>query len=213
MGYSYSYIFPNAQHSNYTSNPTSIRRSRSGSRQTSQYLHPPHHHHHHDYGLVCEVENLKKALAAAQAETHRLGSVVIPQLECQIANLSAENETLRRQLQNTTGRHVRHPAEVEALRIRICHQDKEIKDLKCDKASLERRLEDLLRQISQHRCGGCGGGCSSRIEELVRDAAQWKDKFFDMQDRRNALSDLADAQERKIRAYEDILRRNGFICP
>lgn len=214
----------------------SVQRSRSGSRQTSQCLHPPHHHHHHDYvrvlretwnrmverdtaldktnkGLICEVDNLKKALAAAQAEAHRLCSVVIPQLECQIANLSAENETLRRQLQSMPGRHGRHPAEVEALRIRICHQDKEIKDLKCDKAKLARRLEDLLRQINQHRCGGCGGGCNSRIEELVRDVAQWKDKFLDMQDRRNALSDLADAQERKIRSYEDILRRNGFICP
>lgn len=164
-------------------------------------------------GLLCEVDNLKKALAAAQTEVHRLGSVVIPQLECQIANLSAENQALRHELQNTTGSCGRHHAEIEALRIRICHQDKEIKDLKYDKANLEQRVEELLRQINQHRCGGCGGGCSRRIEDLVRDVAHWKDKFFDMQDRRNALSALADAQERKIRTYEDILRRNGFICP
>ncbi|TQV98058.1 hypothetical protein IF1G_03801 [Cordyceps javanica] len=198
--------------------------------------HPPHHHHHHDYvrvlretwnrmveretaldkankGLLCETNNLKKALETARAEAHRLSSVVIPQLECQIANLSGENQALRRELQNTTGSCGRHHAEIEALRIRICHQDKEIKDLKCDKSNLERRAEELLRQINQHRCGGCGGGCVRRIEELVRDVAHWKDKFFDMQDRRNALSDLADAQERKIRTYEDILRRNGFICP
>ncbi|KAJ3499032.1 hypothetical protein NLG97_g660 [Lecanicillium saksenae] len=210
-------------------------RSRSGSRQLTHH-HPPHHHHHHDYvrvlretwdrmveretaldktnkGLVCEVNNLKKGLSAAQAEAHRLGSVVIPQLECQVANLNAENQALRRELQNTTGNCGRHHAEIEALRIRISHQDKEIKDLKCEKANLERRVEELLRQIHQHRGSGCGGGCSRRIEELIRDVTHWKDKFFDMQDRRNALSDLADTQERKIRAYEDILRRNGFICP
>lgn len=163
--------------------------------------------------LVCEVNNLKTGLSTAQAEVHRLGSVVIPQLECQIKNLMAENQALRHELQNTTGSCGRHHAEIEALRIRISHQDKEIKDLKHDKCNLERRVEELLRQINQHRGGGCGGGCNRRVEDLLRDVTHWKDKFFDMQERRNALSDLADAQERKIRTYEDILRRNGFICP
>lgn len=220
----------------------SIQRSRSGSRQTNHHHHhippnhPPHYHHHHDYvrvlretwnrmveretaldkankGLICEVGNLKKGLEAAQAEAHRLGNVVIPQLECQITNLSAENHTLRCELQTTTGSSDRHHIEMEALRIRICHQDKEIKDLKYDKANLERRVEELLRQINQHRCGGCGGDCSRRIQDLVRDVAHWKEKFFDMQNRRNTLSDLVDTQQRKICKYEDILRRNGFICP
>ncbi|OAA70353.1 hypothetical protein ISF_02327 [Cordyceps fumosorosea ARSEF 2679] len=142
----------------------SIQRSRSGSRQTHHHHHlppsqpPHHHHHHHEYvrvlretwnrmlereavldktnkGLLCEVANLKKGLQAAQAEAHRLCSVVIPQLECQINNLSAENEALRRELQNATGSCGRHHAEIEALRIRICHQDKEIKDLNTDAAA------------------------------------------------------------------------------
>lgn len=163
-------------------------------------------------GLVCEVNNLKTGLSASQAEVHRLGKVLIPQLECQISSLTTENQALRCELQNATGGCGRHIAEIEALRIRIGYQDKEIKDLKCDKANLVRRVQDLLREINDGKGHGCGGSCNRRVEELIRDVAHWKDKFLDMQDRRNILSDLADAQERKIRAYEDILRRNGFLC-
>lgn len=210
----------------------SIQRSRSG-----KHHHSPHHHHHHDYvkvardvwdrmverdqtmektnqGLICEIQSLKSNLCAAQTEVHRLSSVVIPQLECQIAKLVAENQGLRRDLENTTGSCGRHHAEIEALRIRIGHQDKELKDLRHEKAHLLRRVEGLLRQINSHRCSGgsCGGGCTKRVEDLQRDVAHWKDKFFDMQDRRNALSDLADVQERKMRTYEEILRRHGLLC-
>ncbi|KAM0740553.1 hypothetical protein ACQRIT_005737 [Beauveria bassiana] len=161
--------------------------------------------------LVCEVGNLKKDLATAEAEVHRLGSVVIPQLECQITNLSAESQELRRQLQSATGSCGRHHVEIEALRIRICHQDKEIKDLECDKSNLERRVEELLRQIGSHQGSGCGGGCNRRIEDLTRDVVHWKDRFLDMQQRRNNLSEQLDEQGEKIRTYEEILRRNGFI--
>ncbi|KGQ09156.1 hypothetical protein BBAD15_g5512 [Beauveria bassiana D1-5] len=161
--------------------------------------------------LVYEVGNLKKDLATAEAEVHRLGSVVIPQLECQITNLSAENQELRRQLQSATGSCGRHHVEIEALRIRICHQDKEIKDLECDKSNLERRVEELLRQIGSHQGSGCGGGCNRRIEDLTRDVVHWKDRFLDMQQRRNNLSEQLDEQSEKIRTYEEILRQNGFI--
>ncbi|KAM3448381.1 hypothetical protein MY3296_007810 [Beauveria thailandica] len=225
----------------------SIQRSRSGSRQTSQYRHYPphcppnypptyplHHHHHHDYitvlrdswnrilereaaldkankGLVCQVDKARKDLATAEAEAHRLGSVVIPQLECQITKLSDENEGLRRELQSATGSCGRHHVEIEALRIRICHQDKEIKDLECDKSNLERRVEELLRQIGSHQGGGCGGGCNRRIEDMTRDVVHWKDRFLDMQQRRNNLSEQLDEQGDKVKTYEEILRRNGFI--
>ncbi|KAH8720011.1 hypothetical protein HC256_000418 [Beauveria bassiana] len=161
--------------------------------------------------LVCEVGKLKKDLATAEAEVHRLGSVVIPQLECQITNLSAENQELRRQLQSATGSCGRHHVEIEALRIRICHQDKEIKDLECDKSNLERRVEELLRQIGSHQGSGCGGGCNRRIEDLTRDVVHWKDRFLDMQQRRNNLSEQLDEQGEKIRTYEEILCRNGFM--
>ncbi|KAK8146197.1 hypothetical protein G3M48_003454 [Beauveria asiatica] len=162
-------------------------------------------------GLVCQVDKVRKDLATAEAEVHRLGSVVIPQLECQITKLSDENEALRRELQSATGSCGRHHVEIEALRIRICHQDKEIKDLECDKSNLERRVEELLRQIGSHQGGGCGGGCNRRIEDLTRDVVHWKDRFLDMQQRRNNLSEQLDEQGEKVRTYEEILRRNGFI--
>ncbi|KAM3431271.1 hypothetical protein NHJ13734_007375 [Beauveria thailandica] len=162
-------------------------------------------------GLVCQVDKARKDLATAEAEAHRLGSVVIPQLECQITKLSDENEALRRELQSATGSCGRHHVEIEALRIRICHQDKEIKDLECDKSNLERRVEELLRQIGSHQGGGCGGGCNRRIEDLTRDVVHWKDRFLDMQQRRNNLSEQLDEQGDKVKTYEEILRRNGFI--
>ncbi len=155
--------------------------------------------------LVCEVGNLKNSLSSAEAEIHRLGRVVVPQLECQIANLTAENQELRRALDCSSGNWPKYQAEVDKLKKHIACLEKENKELRCDKSHLGGRIEDLLRQLSDR--------CNRSVNHLISDIAHWKDKFFDMQDRRNSLSDLLDAQERKLRTYEDILRRNGFICP
>lgn len=155
--------------------------------------------------LVCEIGNLKNSLSSAEAEIHRLGRVVVPQLECQIKNLTAENQELRRALECSSGNWSKHQAEVDKLKKQIACLEKENKELRCDKGHLGSRIEDLLRQL--------GDRCNRSVNHLLSDIAHWKDKFFDMQDRRNSLSDLLDTQERKLRTYEDILRRNGFICP
>jgi chromosome segregation ATPase len=197
----------------------SIKRTRS---------HHHHHHHHHDYvkvgredwkrmverertlesankSLNCEIGKLKSSLSAAEAELHRLGRVVVPQLECQISTLTAENQELRRALDCNSGNWSKHhAAELEKLHRQIECLEKENKDLRCDKSHLGKRIEDLLRQL--------GDRCNRSVNHLIDDIAHWKDKFFDMQDRRNSLSDLLDTQEMKLRKYEDLLRRNGLIC-
>ena len=155
--------------------------------------------------LNCEVGKLKNSLSAAEAEVHRLGRVVVPQLECQISTLTAENQELRRALECNSGNWSKHhAAELEKLHRRIECLEKENKDLRCDKSHLGKRIEDLLRQL--------GDRCNRSVNHLIDDIAHWKDKFFDMQDRRNSVSDLLDTQEVKLRKYEDMLRRNGLIC-
>lgn len=205
----------------------SIKRSRS---------HGHHHHHHrheHDTfkvgreewnrlverercldetnkSLVCEVSALKASLSTAQAEAHHLCHVVVPQLQGQINVLCADNDALRRSVDNAGQNSSRHCREEERLKQTIDKLEKDKDDLKKENADLREKVKCLSRQVEQ--------GCGRRLSDLLRDVDYWKDqcrywksKFEDMRQRHDDTCGILEIRTKKMRAYEEILKRRRII--
>ena len=209
----------------------SIKRSRS-------HHHRRHHHHHHHHpehdtirvgrdewnrlaerercldeankSLVAEVSALKASLSAAQAEAHHLCHVVVPQLQGQINVLLADNDALRRSLDNAGNSSSKHCHELDRLKGIIAALEKEKCALAADNAGLKDKIKSLAKQLEQ--------ACGRRVSDLLADIDYWKDqvrywkcKFEDTRRRHDDTCGMLEIRTEKMRAYEEILRRRRII--
>ena len=194
-----------------------------------------HHHHRHEHdtckvsreewkrlverercldetnkSLVCEVSALKASLSTAQAEAHHLCHIVVPQLQGQINVLCADNDALRRSIDNAGQNSSRYCREEERLKEMIDKLEKEKNDIKKEATDLREKVKCLARQVEQ--------GCGRRLSELLRDMAYWKDqcrywklKFEDSRQRHDDTCGMLEIRTEKMRAYEEILKRRRII--
>lgn len=160
-------------------------------------------------GLATENHSLKSNLAAAQADANRL-SALVPQLQTQISALYADNESLRRSIDNAGEHSARHYREVERLEHKVDKLEKEKKDVKDENADLRVRLRALSRQLDE--------GFNRRVDDLVRDVdywkaqcRSWKSKFDDLRHRHDVILTTLEARTEKMDAYEEILKRRRII--
>ncbi|KAK7419154.1 hypothetical protein QQX98_003493 [Neonectria punicea] len=151
-------------------------------------------------------DTLRANLSIAQAEAHRLSHAVVPQLQEQVASLSAENQALRFSLENSTGSH----REIAKLRHKVSKLEKENQHAKDENLDLRHRLRELSKQVDQ--------GQHRRVAELTKEVEYWsnqrrfwKTKFEELQERFNGLFSILDAKTEKIEVYEDILRRHRIL--
>lgn len=208
----------------------SIKRSRSDS-------HRHHHHHHHERPseyvkmkreewmclveaegaltaanekLVCEVNALKQKLATTEADLLHFADVVVPQLECRAAHLTAENQGLRKSLDAATEQlNISYKA-VEGLEARVDHLEKDKRELKCQNDDLKHRVKELSRQLNE--------SCSRRVSELLGQVEHWKEQsgywknmYDDLVRRYNDICHTLRVRTEKMHQYEDILRRHGYL--
>ncbi|KAH6885882.1 hypothetical protein B0T10DRAFT_563868 [Thelonectria olida] len=199
-----------------------IKRSRS--------YHHHNHKHHTDYYKVsreqwealveqnrvlaeaneafgAQNEALRTSLSVSQAETQRLSYAVVPQLQEQIAALSAEIHALRHGSDTSSSRHHR---ELNRLRARVAGLETENKQLIDENADLRYRLAELSKQLDQ--------GSNRRIAELTQELdyfknqrRYWKSQFENLTDHYDSLRKILDAKSKKLAKYEDILRRHCLI--
>ena len=160
--------------------------------------------------LVCEVSALKASLSTAQAEAHHLCHVVVPQLQGQINLLSADNDALRKTIDNAGQDSSRHCREEERLKQAIDKLEKEKADIKKENTDLQDRVKCLLKQVER--------GCGRRFQDLLGDIDYWKDqcrywkaKFDDTRQRHDDTCGMLEIRTEKMRAYEEILRRRRII--
>lgn len=160
--------------------------------------------------LVAESIAIKGQLSAAHAEAHNLCHVVVPQLQAQIATLVADNESLRRTLDNAGNNSSKHCREEDRLRHKAERMEKENKALKEDNSDLRTRVACLSRQLEQ--------SSSRRLADLVRDVDYWKEqtrfwkgKFEDTKRRHDDACGTLEIRTEKMRAYEEILKRRRII--
>ena len=200
----------------------SIKRSRS------------HGHHHHDHGTVkvsredldrlkerertmaeanqvlfSETQSLKTNLASAQVEINRLARIV-PQLESQNSAFYADNQALRRSLEHADDYPTRHRRDPERLQVKVGRLEKENIELKSENSDLSARVRSLSRLVDQN--------LSRRVSDLLRDLNDWKDKCLswrarheDLQLKYDRIQATLESRTERMEAYEDILRRRGFI--
>ncbi|KAH7320962.1 hypothetical protein B0I35DRAFT_428236 [Stachybotrys elegans] len=195
-----------------------------------------HHHHltgHHEYyrvtqeewnamvererelqksnkGLENENDTLKAALLTSQADIHRLNNHVVPRLQDQVASLFAENQSLRRSIDNVGDRNYKHHREVDRLNLKIEKLETENKLTRDENEDLRVRIKALSKQLDQ--------GFNRRINELIQELDHWKEHFRHIKERYDYLKqqhekllDALEARTRKMEAYEDILKRRGII--
>lgn len=194
-----------------------------------------HHHHHHEHGLikvnraewnalvererklgetntglVAENTAMKANLSAVQAEAHQLQTVVMPQLQSQIGVLVADNESLRRSIDNAGQHSSTHFIEEERLRQKIDRLERDNKDAKEENCTLRNRVATLSRQLEQ--------GCNRRATDLLREVDYWKDqckfwkgRFEDTKKRHDDTCGMLDIRTEKMQAYEEILKRRRII--
>ncbi|PTB63870.1 hypothetical protein BBK36DRAFT_1143575 [Trichoderma citrinoviride] len=161
--------------------------------------------------VVDEVNRLKSTAATAQAEAKRLTVVVVPGLEKQIGVLTIENEALRRSIDKTIGdSSSKHLREEERLRFKITKLEADNLELREENAGLREKNRSLSRQLEQ--------SFSRRVSELLGDVEFWKhqykhwrSRYDELLKRYNDIFDLMETRTRKMKAYEDILRRNDMI--
>jgi chromosome segregation ATPase len=160
--------------------------------------------------LIAEVSALKAGLAAAQGEAHHLCHVVVPQLQHQVHLLSADNDALRKSLDNAAQNEGKHCREEEKLKETIDKLEKEKKELKDENHTLKDKIKSLQRQVES--------GCSRRMTELIREVdywrdqyRYWKDKYEDAKRSHDDICVTLDIRTEKMRAYEDILKRRRII--
>lgn len=214
----------------------SIKRSRSHGHHHKHHHHEHHEHrehHEHEYykvkrdvwdrmkerercledinkSLIAEVNALKSRLSTAEAEAHHLCHVVVPQLQNQVNVLSADNEALRRSLDNACQNECRHGRDEEALKQTIEKLEVEKKELKAENCSLKDKIKHLQRQVD--------AGCGRRTSELIREIDYWKEqyrwwksKFEDTKQRHDDVCVTLEIRTEKMRAYEEILKRRRII--
>ncbi|GAO16522.1 uncharacterized protein UV8b_06154 [Ustilaginoidea virens] len=160
--------------------------------------------------LAAQVAALKSSLATSQAEAHRLCHVVVPQLQKQVNLLAADNDALRKSLENASHNEGKHCRDEEKLKHAAEKLEKEKKELKDENCSLKDKIKHLQRQVEQ----GCGRKASDLFREIEywRDQYRyWKRKYEDSKAVQNVISDTLDVRTEKMKAYEEILRRRQIL--
>ncbi|KOS22026.1 hypothetical protein ESCO_001736 [Escovopsis weberi] len=170
--------------------------------------------------VVDETNAVRSALLSAQADNKRLTAVVVPGLDKQIASLTVENESLRRAC---AGAGDAPPAplpsaikktyrEEEKLRARVARLEEQAVELRSENVALQERNRSLQRKVDAE------AESPERRADLVTDAEYWKglsrswrSRYLGLRKRYDELYDLLDTRSKKVRAYEDILERNGMV--
>ncbi|KAK1639980.1 hypothetical protein BDP81DRAFT_186401 [Colletotrichum phormii] len=153
--------------------------------------------------LARENYALKCNLQASDIEGRRLSALLIAsQAENQL--LREDNDGLRRTIESSGGNAGKYLREVERLKHKL--------------QKVERELAARLRHGLHHHHHGIGHGVAERIEELKRVVRAWEGKFDVVEERNQRLMrDLNEqrcviaSRDERIREYERILRRHGFI--
>lgn len=160
--------------------------------------------------VVDECSRYKSAASTSQAEAKHLAVVVVPGLEKQIGVLTIENEALRRSVEKTGDSSTKHHRDEERLRYKVTKLEADNLELREENATLREKNRSLSRQIDQ--------SFSRRVSELVGDVEfwkyqgrQWRSRYEELLKRYNDIFDLLETRTRKMKAYEDILRRNDMI--
>ncbi|KAK1534421.1 uncharacterized protein CCOS01_03173 [Colletotrichum costaricense] len=154
--------------------------------------------------LARENYTLKCDLRASDIEGRRLSALLISaQAENQL--LREDNASLRRTIDSSGGNAGRYLQEVERLRHKL--------------QKVERELAARLRHGHHHHFGhGLGHGVAERIEELRRIVRAWEGKYDGVEEQNRRLRRelheqrcVVAGRDERIREYERILRRHGFI--
>ncbi|KAF4465072.1 intermediate filament domain-containing [Fusarium albosuccineum] len=151
-------------------------------------------------------ETLRARLHSAEAETHRLCHVVVPQLKDQIASLAADNECLRRSIDNASGSSSWSHHNAEKLHSKVCMLEKENKSLRDDNGDLRFRLRELGKQIDQNLSRRVAD-LTKQIEYWTNQSGFWKKKYEELRERHIGLITVVESKTEKIEVYEDILKR------
>ncbi|KAK2058368.1 hypothetical protein LY76DRAFT_61271 [Colletotrichum caudatum] len=152
--------------------------------------------------LTRENYTLKCDLQASNTEGQRLsGLATTQQAENQL--LREKNASLRCSIENSGGNAAKYLRDLERAKSKL--------------SKVERERDGLVarvRELSRHAHHGFSG----RIEELTRLVSTWERKFDAVEDHNKRLRGDLDAQRSfiaeqaaKIRVYERVLRRHGFI--
>ncbi|KAI9171003.1 hypothetical protein HJFPF1_00482 [Paramyrothecium foliicola] len=206
-----------------------LKRSRS-------HGHHHHHHyrHHHDpsckvsyeewknllerertleesnRALCAENNALRGSLSSAEGENHRLTSVVVPQLQAQVAALEADNKSLRRSIENAGGWSAKHHREMDKLNDKISKLEAENREVKEENTDLKIRVKALSKQLDQ--------SFNRRIADLIKEADYWHDyackqktKYEDISRRYEAMFDTMERQLRDIDRLKELLRRRQSV--
>ncbi|KAK1980615.1 hypothetical protein LZ30DRAFT_594492 [Colletotrichum cereale] len=148
-----------------------------------------------NYSLKCDLQ-------ASNIEGQRLsGLATATQAENQL--LREENASLRCSIENSGGNTAKFLRDLERVRSKL--------------AKVERERDGLVarvRELSRH----AHHGLSERIEELTRLALTWERKFDAVEDHNKRMRRDLDSQRSfisdqtaRIRVYERVLRRHGFL--
>ncbi|OLN92199.1 hypothetical protein CCHL11_01386 [Colletotrichum chlorophyti] len=153
-------------------------------------------------GLTRDNYTLKCELQSSDAEGRRLSGLVTA-LQTENQALRDENASLRCSAENAGGHASKHLREIEKLKQKLCKAEKE-----------RDGLLDRVRELSRH----AHHGVSERIEELRRLVIAWERKFDVVDDHNKRLRRdiehqrcIIAEQDDRIRAYERVLRRHGFL--
>ncbi|KAK1999754.1 hypothetical protein LX36DRAFT_655175 [Colletotrichum falcatum] len=152
--------------------------------------------------LTRENYTLKCDLQASNNEGQRLSGLATT-LQAENQLLREENASLRCSIENSGGNAAKYLRDLERARSKLAKVERE-------RDGLVARVKELSRHAHH--------GLSERIEELMRLVSTWERKFDAVEDHNKRLrrdleaqrSYIAD-QAAKVRAYERILRRHGFV--
>lgn len=150
--------------------------------------------------LTNDNNDLRASLADAQAEAHRLGHVVVPDLQCQIATLVADNAGLRRSLDAATEHAEKHHREADRLQGKVDRLEKEAKDARDEIADLRCRLKALTKQLD--------GNCNRRLAEMAKELDYWRDQARSWKCR---FEDKLEFRTQRVGTYDDILKRRCYV--
>lgn len=160
--------------------------------------------------LIDENKSLRASLAAAQAEVHRLEHCVIPELQSQNNTLYADNQSLRRSIDNAAEQAAKHNAEMERMQSKVDKLQKENKEGKEENCDLRSRIRSLMKQLDR--------SCNQPLSDLAREVAHWKEearywksKFEDLERRHCEVLDVLEMRTERMEAYEEILKRRRII--
>lgn len=201
-----------------------IKRSRS----YHHHNHHKNHHHYYDYYKVsrdqwdalvaqnrvladandafgAQNEELRASLLASQAETARLAYTTVPELQEQIAALTAELNALRQSYGGGGGGvdgdgYLR---ELTRLRARCANLETENRQLVDENADLRFRLSELSKQLDQ--------GNNRRVAELAQELDYFKNQRRYWKGKFEGLTEHYDGLRIKLARYEDVLRRHCLI--